>query len=60
MENIITLDIETIPAQRDDIREYVASKVTHPGNISKAETIAKWNEEKPPRCCHKKLSTRLA
>jgi len=48
MENIITLDIETIPTQRDDIKEYVSSKVTHPGNISKAETIAKWNEESRP------------
>ncbi|CAB4121065.1 Predicted 3'-5' exonuclease, PolB-like [uncultured Caudovirales phage] len=44
----IFLDIETIPAQRKDIRAYVADKVTHPGNISKAETIAKWNEESRP------------
>lgn len=44
----IFLDIETIPAQREDIRAYVADKVTHPGNISKAETIAKWNEESRP------------
>lgn len=44
----ITLDIETIPAQRADIQAYVASQVTHPGNISKPETIAKWNEESRP------------
>lgn len=42
------LDIETIPAQRQDVREYIAAGVTHPGNISKAETIAKWNEESRP------------
>lgn len=48
MENIITIDIETIPTQREDVKEYIASKVTHPGNISKAETIAKWNEESRP------------
>lgn len=42
------LDIETIPTQRQDVREYIAAGVTHPGNISKAETIAKWNEENRP------------
>jgi len=46
--NYITMDIETIPAQRDDLKAYIADKVTHPGNISKAETIAKWNEESRP------------
>lgn len=44
----ITLDIETICAQRKDLRDYIAKSVTHPGNISKAETIAKWNEESRP------------
>ena len=48
MNKFITLDIETIPTQRDDVKQYIASKVTHPGNISKAETIAKWNEESRP------------
>ena len=44
----VFLDLETIPTQREDVRKYIASKVTHPGNISKAETIAKWNEESRP------------
>ena len=44
----ITLDIETIGAQRQELRDYIAKSVTHPGNISKAETIAKWNEESRP------------
>jgi len=48
MNNFLFLDIETIPTQRDDIKAYVAAKVTHPGNISKAETIAKWNDESRP------------
>lgn len=48
MYSTLILDIETIPTQSDDVRQYVASKVTHPGNISKAETIAKWNEESRP------------
>lgn len=42
------LDIETVPTDRADVREYIAASVTHPGNISKAETIAKWNEESRP------------
>lgn len=39
------LDIETLPTDRQDVRELLASKVTHPGNISKPETIAKWYAE---------------
>jgi hypothetical protein len=42
------LDIETLPTDRDDVREYIAATVSPPGNISKAETIAKWNEEQRP------------
>jgi hypothetical protein len=48
MINYITLDIETVPTQRQDVRDYIAKTVTPPGNISKAETIAKWNEESRP------------
>lgn len=48
MMNFIHLDIETIPTQRQDVRDFIANTVTHPGNISKAETIAKWNEESRP------------
>lgn len=42
------LDIETLPTDRADVRELLASKVTHPATISKPETIAKWNEESRP------------
>jgi len=48
MMNYIHLDIETIPTQRQDVRDFIAKTVTHPGNISKTETIAKWNEESRP------------
>lgn len=44
----IFIDIETLPTDRTDVRDLIASGVTHPGNISKAETIAKWNEESRP------------
>ena len=42
------LDIETLPSDRADVRELLARKVTHPGTISKPETIAKWNAESRP------------
>lgn len=48
MDNVLFLDIETIPTQRSDVREYIAASVEHPGNISKPETIAAWNAEKRP------------
>lgn len=48
MYQYLFIDIETIPVQRADLRDLIASTVTHPGNISKAETIAKWNEEQRP------------
>lgn len=47
MQNLF-IDIETIPTDRADVREYVAAKVAPPGNISKAETIAKWEAESKP------------
>lgn len=42
------IDIETLPTDRQDVRELIAAKVSPPGNISKAETIAKWMEESKP------------
>ena len=42
------IDIETLPTDRDDVRELLARKVTHPATISKPETIAKWNAESRP------------
>lgn len=44
----VYLDIETIPSQRNESRERAASKVAPPGNITKPETLQKWNEEKRP------------
>lgn len=39
------LDIETIPTDRTDVREYIAATVKPPATMSKAETIAKWEAE---------------
>ena len=42
------IDIETLATDRQDVRELIASKISHPSNISKAETIAKWEAESKP------------
>ncbi len=42
------LDIETIGTARQDVRDYIAAGIKPPGNISKAETIAKWEAESKP------------
>lgn len=39
------LDVETLATDRQDVREYIASKVTPPATMSKPETIAKWIAE---------------
>lgn len=44
----IVLDIETIGATRQDIRDYIAAHVSPPGTITKAETLAKWHAESKP------------
>ena len=44
----VFIDLETIPGQRPGIREELAAAITHPGNMSKPETIAKWEAEDKP------------
>ena len=44
----VYIDIETIPSQRNESKERAASKVAPPANITKAETLAKWEAEKRP------------
>lgn len=44
----IYFDIETCPAQNPSVRDDIAKTIEHPGNISKAETIAAWHAEKKP------------
>ena len=56
MNNVIYLDIETIPTQREDVRKYIAATVTHPGNIKKAETIAAWMENEKPAAVEEAVS----
>ena len=44
----IYLDIETAPTTDPLVREQLALEIKPPGNMSKAETIAAWEEEKKP------------
>jgi len=44
-ENTLFLDIETLPSQKPGIMDVLKAKVKHPGNITKAESIAKWYED---------------
>ena len=50
------LDIETIPTNRADVRDYIAATVKPPGNISKAETIAKWMTESKPEAVEEAIA----
>lgn len=42
------IDIETIPTDRADVRDWIAGGVSHPAVMSKPETIAKWVVESKP------------
>lgn len=42
------LDIETLPTDRQDVRDYIAKTITPPGNIKKPESIAEWEKVKKP------------
>jgi hypothetical protein len=50
MENAMNLflDIESIPTQRQDVRDYIAATVTAPAQMKKAETIAAWEANDKP------------
>ena len=43
------LDIETLPCVDDRMKQLIADSVQMPKNISKAETLAKWEAEEKPR-----------
>lgn len=43
--NEIFIDIETIPAQRQDIADYIAATIKPPKTMSAAATIEKWHKE---------------
>ena len=48
----IYLDIETIPGQRQGLKDEIGKTITHPGSMKKAETIAKWEAEQKPEAAY--------
>lgn len=46
--NYLYLDIETIPAQSEEVRKRIAETVTPPARMSKPETIAAWEKNDKP------------
>lgn len=56
----LILDIETVPSQSQEVRERIEAGVKPPGNITKEDSLAKWNKEKAPEIAHEKwLKTAL-
>jgi hypothetical protein len=51
----IYIDIETCPTQDPKVRELIAAAIEPPANISKAETLAIWHEEKKPALIDKAI-----
>jgi hypothetical protein len=45
----IFIDIETIPDERQTVRDYFAADVEPPSNYRKPETIAAWERDERPR-----------
>lgn len=49
------IDLETIPAQKQEIKDVFAEGVTHPANMKKTETIEKWEQEQKPAAIEKAI-----
>lgn len=54
MDVNIYLDLECIPAQSEALRQQIADSVTPPGNMSKPETIAAWEQNEKPALIEQK------
>lgn len=52
----LVIDIETIPCQRQDVREYIAKTVKPPATFKKAESIAAWHKEQGPEAIEEAVS----
>lgn len=56
MEHTVFLDIETIPAQSDDVRARFRAEVKAPGNIKKPESIDAWLAENADKAAAEALA----
>lgn len=50
------VDVETIPAQAEWVREAIAENIKHPGNIKKPESIEAWMNDKAPAAIDAELA----
>lgn len=51
-QNVLTVDLETTPSVDPAVHAKIAEEITHPANMSKADTIAAWEAEKKPALVH--------
>lgn len=51
---ILHIDLETIPSQLEWVQKDIADSIEPPKTIKKAESIAKWHEEKAPQAIEDK------
>ena len=56
MYRTITIDLETIPTQREDVREYIAKGIQPPATYKLADSIAKWHKEQGPAAIEEAVS----
>lgn len=56
IQTCIFFDIETLPTERPDVVAYIDAGITHPGTMSKPETIAAWEAEKRPEVLRESVS----
>lgn len=42
------IDLETLPTEEPWVKDEISENTTHPGNMSKPETIAAWERDKKP------------
>lgn len=52
----IFIDIETTVTSDEQIKKQIAEQISHPAQMKKAETIAKWEEEKKPQAVEEAIA----
>lgn len=54
-KSVFVFDLETTPSVDPAVHARIAEEITHPANISKADTIAAWVAEKKPAVVHEAI-----
>lgn len=56
MKTNVTLDIETIPTQNEEVKKRIATTIKPPGNLKKPESIAEWKASKMQAAIDEKVN----